>query len=215
MKKGLKIFLWVLFAICMPLPALIVFLVLRNSSNKDSVPKKAKTKKEKMAPGFRPTTEEGVIYAVQGVRGRFLRVYDDKCVITVKPGFGSLITHNVTDGEKTIYFVDCVGVQFKEAGALIGYLQLETASALGNNRRDNFFAENSFTFDITTISNEDMKTVVNFIKEKIDQLKKRQNNPNASSISSADELKKYKDLFDAGVLTQEEFEQKKKELLHL
>lgn len=33
--------------------------------------------------------------------------------------------------------------------------------------------------------------------------------------SNADELKKYKDLFDSGVITQEEFEQKKKQLLGL
>lgn len=34
-------------------------------------------------------------------------------------------------------------------------------------------------------------------------------------ISKADELKKYKDLFDSGIITQEEFETKKKQLLDL
>lgn len=33
--------------------------------------------------------------------------------------------------------------------------------------------------------------------------------------SNADELKKYKDLLDSGVTTQEEFDQKKKQLLGL
>ena len=36
-----------------------------------------------------------------------------------------------------------------------------------------------------------------------------------SMVSSADELKKYKDLFDDGVITQEEFDAKKKQLLGL
>ena len=36
-----------------------------------------------------------------------------------------------------------------------------------------------------------------------------------SIISAADELLKYKELLDAGILTQEEFDQKKKELLNL
>lgn len=36
-----------------------------------------------------------------------------------------------------------------------------------------------------------------------------------SNSTSADELKKYKDLLDSGAITQEEFEQKKKELLGL
>ena len=214
MKKGMKIALWVLFGVAFPIPALVVFLVLRFSNSEKDAPQKA-PKKQKVAPGFRLTTEEGVIYAVQGVRGRFLRVFDDKCIITVKPGVGSFLTQNATDGEKTIYFVDCVGVQFKQAGYTIGYLQLETAASSGNNKNSNFFAENSFTFDINTISNEDMQTVADFIKKRIDLLKKQQHAPAVNPISSADELKKYKELFDAGVLTQEEFEEKKKELLHL
>ena len=35
------------------------------------------------------------------------------------------------------------------------------------------------------------------------------------NISSADEIKKYKDLLDAGVITEEEFEAKKAQLLNL
>ena len=36
-----------------------------------------------------------------------------------------------------------------------------------------------------------------------------------NSTSNADELKKYKELFDGGVITQEEFDAKKKQLLGL
>ena len=39
-------------------------------------------------------------------------------------------------------------------------------------------------------------------------------NNQAQQFSAADELKKYKELLDAGVLTQEEFDQKKNEFLH-
>lgn len=48
-------------------------------------------------------------------------------------------------------------------------------------------------------------------------LAKRQNNKviAVNSISDADELKKYKDLLDNGVITQEEFDAKKKQLLGL
>ncbi|MBE6806625.1 MAG: SHOCT domain-containing protein [Ruminococcaceae bacterium] len=37
----------------------------------------------------------------------------------------------------------------------------------------------------------------------------------SSQTSAADELKKYKDLLDAGIITQEEFDAKKKQLLGL
>ncbi len=40
-------------------------------------------------------------------------------------------------------------------------------------------------------------------------------NTNSSTIGVADEIKKYKDLLDAGVITQEEFDAKKKQLLDL
>ena len=36
-----------------------------------------------------------------------------------------------------------------------------------------------------------------------------------AAVSSADELKKYKDLLDSGAITQEEFDAKKKQLLGL
>ena len=133
---------------------------------------------------------------------------------------GSIITHNATDGEKTIYYSDCIGIQFKPSKVAIGYLQLETASSSGNNRSNNFFNENSFTFDTSVISNERMEEVVNFIKKKIDDIKKGNNSPapaqnNTALPLIADELLKLKQLTDMGVLTQEEFDAKKKQLLNL
>lgn len=41
------------------------------------------------------------------------------------------------------------------------------------------------------------------------------NNSSETSLSSADEIKKFKDLLDTGAITQEEFDQKKKQLLGL
>ncbi len=40
-------------------------------------------------------------------------------------------------------------------------------------------------------------------------------NKHKTSLSSADEIKKYKELLDCGAITQEEFDKKKKELLNL
>ena len=47
-------------------------------------------------------------------------------------------------------------------------------------------------------------------------IQKRKNNGNITvAVSNADELKKYKELLDAGVITQEEYDTKKKQLLGL
>ncbi len=158
---------------------------------------------------------EKPVYSVKGVRGRHLKVFEEKCVISTTVTIGSLLTRNYNDGEKTVYYADCNGVQFKRAGLQIGYLQLETASGLMNNRGDNFFNENSFTFDADL--NAQMEDIANYIRGQIDAVKKARNTPHntISAISPAEELRKFKELLDIGVISQEEFDAKKKQLLGL
>lgn len=157
-----------------------------------------------------------IVYHIVGVRGRVLDVYEDKIVITTNVGIASFLTGNVTDGEKTIYYADCVGVQIKKTGFLIGYLQVETASGLMNNKWDNFYNENSFTFQngVNDVTDELMEDVATYIKKRVEETKIRKNEP-TTVLSPADELKKFKELLDMGILTQEEFDAKKKQLLGL
>ena len=84
-----------------------------------------------------------------------------------------------------------------------------------NNNSNNFFNENSFTFDY--ILDVFMEEVQKFVKQKVDEAKKQKNAPVmvASATSNADELKKFKELLDLGVISQEEFDAKKKQLLGL
>ena len=109
----------------------------------------------------------------EGVRGRNLKLYDTKVVITNKKTVGSLITGNFTDGEKTIYLCDVVGVQFKKSGLAIGYLQFETPSMQMNNKSDNMFSENTFTFEDNKndITNELMKALYDYIVDRIEEIK--------------------------------------------
>lgn len=156
------------------------------------------------------------VYSIDGCRGRHIDVYDDKAVISTKTGIGSFLTGNFSDGEKTIYYVDCIGVQFKKSGFQIGYLQLETASGIMNNRSNNFFNENTFTFDTTNISNDEMEKVSEYVKQKVEEAKNQQGKSDKNNVATAaDEIKKYKELLDIGAITEEEFEIKKKQLLKL
>lgn len=91
-----------------------------------------------------------LICSIDGARGRRIDVYDNKCVIYTDVTVGSVLTNNATDGEKTIFYKDCIGIQYKEPGIMIGYLQIETASGQMNNLKNNFFAENTFTFENQT-----------------------------------------------------------------
>lgn len=184
--------------------------------------------KEARLSTFRRDTpdENGLYYHMEGARGRELDVYYDKCVITTNVTLGSIIAQNATDGEKTIYYMDCVGVQFKKSAATIGYLQLETASVAMNNKSSNFFHENSFTFESALSAdangltmNEKMEVVADFIKKRIEEIKLGKNTASAapalSTASIVEELKSLKELVDLGILTQEEFDAKKKQLLGL
>lgn len=161
--------------------------------------------------------EMGLIYDLKGCRGRSLRVYENKCIFKVSITVGSILTQNATDGEKTIYYSDVIGIQFKPSGLAIGYLQLETASSSGNNKTSNFFNENSFTYEPQNITNEEMEKVVAYIRERVEACKEAKNNPviaaPAAAVSVADEIKKFKELLDMGAITQEEFDAKKKQLL--
>ena len=162
-----------------------------------------------------PFENQDIVYKIDGVRGKHIDVYKDKIVIVTRVTLGSIVAHNATDGEKTIYYSDCIGIQYKPSGFLIGYLQLETASNAGNNKKDNFWEENSFTFDSSVISDERMNEVVNYIKSRVDQIKNIGNSANVTnSISVADELLKLKQLLDMGVLSQEEFNAQKQKLLN-
>ena len=113
------------------------------------------------------------LFRLEGVRGRSMMVFDRKCIISTKPGMGSFITGNVTDGDKTIFFKDVVAVQFKRSGSLIGYLQLETSSAQMNNQGSNMFSENTFTFQhgVNGVTNEQMEAVYHQLCDIIETIK--------------------------------------------
>lgn len=168
-------------------------------------------------PAVKPPVPAGdkPIYVINGVRGRHLTVYQDKCVFKVNATIGSFITGNISDGEKTIYYIDCVGVQYKRSGFQIGYLQLETPGMTMNNGASNFFNENSFTFDTSVVSNEYMDQVAAYVKKQVEASKRSRNAPTVAAVSPADEIRKYKELLDMGIITQEEFDAKKRQLLGL
>ena len=157
----------------------------------------------------------GAVYSIQGARGRHLVVYNDRVCITTKVTVGSLLAKNATDGSKDIYYCDMLSVQTKSPKLTIGYIQFETASSLMNNKGDNFFNENTFTYEKHQLPNDLVDEVVNFVKSKIAECKANKDAPAVVQISTADELKKFKELLDMGVITQEEFDAKKKQLLGL
>ncbi|MBS5960002.1 MAG: SHOCT domain-containing protein [Enterococcus gallinarum] len=116
------------------------------------------------------------------------------------------------------------GVLAGPVGALVGAgtggKDFDTIKRLGfilhltNNRSQNFMlviSESKTDSFLTKSAMEDY----NNIAAKLDQIIASSNHPTTASKSEVDEIRKYKDLLDDGIITQEKFDAKKKELLGL
>lgn len=140
---------------------------------------------------------------------KLLTVYDDRIVLTQIKNLRAFLSSSWTTGTKEIYFSNMTSVQYREPTTwLLGYIQFEVPGiGMGNN----FGSENSWTFgsDMAKQANE----VVEYIRKRLTELKS--NKGSQPALSSADEILKFKNLLDAGIITPEEFEAKKKEILGL
>lgn len=161
---------------------------------------------------------EGVKYCLVNNLGKILDVYKNKVVFTATKSTSSVVTALVFSstagqGEKTIYYKDAIGVQFKPSSVLDGYIQVETAAG-GQQNSSQYMGENSIQFSGQK-ANEEAETVVEYIRNQIEAVKNAPMGGVVQQTSDADELKKFKELLDMGVITQEEFDAKKKQLLGL
>ena len=162
---------------------------------------------------------EGVRYCIVNSFGKILDVYDNKVVFTSTKSTSTVVSglifgDSLTQGEKTIYYKDAIGVQFKPATITDEYIQVETAVGGMTSTKSQYSGENSIQFGSKV--NDEAETVTNFIKQKIEETK---NTPVGGTViqqsTAADEVMKLKQLLDMGVISQEEFDKKKNELLGL
>lgn len=167
---------------------------------------------------------EQPIYQVYGNMGTTLIVYENRCIIsTTSTGkafmFGGLM--KATRGDKEIYYSDITSVQFKNLETTTGFIQFEYPGSQSGN---NYTSENSFIFSATIGTNRYhelqriMPPIYEYIQKRIRVYKENKNSTATiikQDLSSADEIKKFKDLLDAGIISQEEFDAKKKQLLGL
>lgn len=113
---------------------------------------------------------------------------------------------------KTIPFSNILSVEVKKPGLFAGYIYFATAAEPMRKSvtvDDVGRSDNGFIFN----GKEKYQTALE-IKSKIETWQTNRT-PGADSVSSADELVKWKQLLDTGVITEKEFEAKKKQLLGL
>lgn len=142
-------------------------------------------------------------------------VYDDKIVLMAK----NSVLADIESKEKTIYYKDCKGIQFGKASSVMaGYLQIEIASSVGMTENKIFYHNNyggETNIAFRKGQNDLMEEIAEYVKKQIEGVKQSKYLQTLVCFSSADEIKKFKELLDDGVITQEEFDSKKKQLLGL
>ena len=142
-----------------------------------------------------------------------LHVYEDYCEISGKAG-----TLNRTKGTKKLYYSDLTSVQFKLPGAFFaGYIQFEYPGSDTTNKSP-YESENAVVFNKRD-NVKLMEEIYKFVEKRIAE-EKQAKRASAGTVlqqaaSPAEEVKKMKELLDMGIITQEEFEAKKKQLLGL
>lgn len=142
--------------------------------------------------------------------GKYNVEINSDCIKITTKGFMNAVNKGLS-GTKTYPFDNLTAVQYKAPGFTTGYLQFvlmgsqETKRGVSGAVHD----ENSILF------NKKELPLVLEIKEYVEYRINSKTSTKTTSISVADEILKFKELLDQGILTQEEFDAKKKQLLGL
>lgn len=150
--------------------------------------------------------------------GRLLLVYNDRVVFSRKGVLGSLLWS--LKGDKTIFYQNLTSVEFKNCGLFTGFIEFifpgsgdekgDAISGINNQNRFNFSRFLPWRNKKLGIL---MAEVNGFIQQK---MKESQQSFNVvTQNSTSDEILKYKKLLDTGIINQQEFDSKKRQLLGL
>lgn len=145
------------------------------------------------------------LFHLDGVVGE-LDVYEDRIAIKRK-GKRAIRIYGVEE-ERTIPIKLIKGVKFRAWTPMArGYLQFDIEGNIETQGGFLAAASDENTIFFTKEGNEIAKRIKNYMEEKI--VKSSNNN------DSINELKGFKKLLDEGIITQEEFEAKKKQILNI
>ena len=158
--------------------------------------------------------EAGLIYSFTNNTNSTLKVFEN--YLTIKhSGVLNTLSKSGLKGEKRIHYSSILAIECKKATTIsAGYLQFSIAGAdraggLNSAAGD----ENSILFDAG--KNNLVQQIVDYIEKRRQELSTPTTAQIIQASSPADELKKFKELLDMGIITQEEFDAKKKQLLGL
>lgn len=151
-------------------------------------------------------------FYLKGVNGQ-LTIYEDRVIIE-RGGALGFLTQGLA-GAKTIPMDSIMSVQFKEGNMWTnGFIQFGIMG--GKEARGGIFnaTQDENTVMIKAATNDSAREIKDYIEGII--LNRSKNKETVvQQVSPAEELKKFKELLDMGVISQAEFDAKKKQILGL
>lgn len=138
-------------------------------------------------------------------------ILSDKGIVIIRGLKGFFLGGGMIRGNKSIPYESIAAVQFKEVGLTAGYIQFtliggsEAKGGLLQAVRD----ENSISFN-TKRTSAKFTEAKSLVEERIHARSNLQR-----KNEGADDLEKYAELRDKGVLTEDEFQAKKRKILEL
>lgn len=151
-----------------------------------------------------------MLIELDGVNGQ-LHLYENKVVITRKGALAKL-TQGFTKGDKSIYLSQISGIQIKPGTNLTnGYIQFTLSGG-----KESTKGVLSATQDENTVMfKKKDNALVEQIRDEIERLKGLSGSSQKATVnlSIADEIRQFKQLFDDGIISEAEFNNKKQELL--
>lgn len=155
---------------------------------------------------------------LKGANG-VLKVYEDKVVLSRNTING--ILYQGIKGDRIFFYNNLSGIEYRKLGFWVnGYIKFIVAGTIEEEQKSGFFGifSSKSLKDSNTIVLVYNKEILKKADKTYEYILDRKNrciisNTTQITTSSADEIMKFKKLFDDGVITKEEFKKKKKELL--
>ncbi len=160
-------------------------------------------------------SDNSPIKIFKGINGQ-AELYSNKVIIKRK-GIMSKLTQGFFLPDKTLYLNQITGIKLKKASLVTnGFIEFILSGNLEFKKGllAQTHSENSIFFRITVFNTKAINEEAEDFKNSIEEMINNTSN-NVNPTSSADELAKFKKLLDERVITKEEFEKKKKQLLSL
>lgn len=155
----------------------------------------------------------GMLKEAKGVNGQ-LELYEHKVIIRRK-GKLALLTQGLK-GDKEILISQISSIQFKKPRTTNGYIQFAFLGGFEAKRGIFQATEDENTVVFSKARQHDFEVIKSMIEEKMmEQQGLRTSIPNSKPVMDYDELEKLAELKDKGIITEDEFRAKKKQILGL